>query len=92
MSRVIDRIWRTASVAMITGLLLIATVGCTTAGFQTATSERVNPIFEQAKTHGHTPWRYRHMRHQHTKPVRKGQKPTFPCEQCDETTQKVNGE
>lgn len=90
MSRAVYRISRMAFAAVITGLLFVLGAGCVSTGSQTAASGREGAVVEQAKCHYHTPWRYRHMRHRHAGPARKGQKPIFPCPQCDGPTKKVD--
>lgn len=83
MSTSINRVSRTISAVIVTGLPLVTGVGCATTDAETTKPKRVNPIVEQAKAHVHKPWRYRHRGHWHTRPMRKGQKPVFPCKQRD---------
>lgn len=93
MSTIVKRVSRTILAVIIIGLLLINGFGCTTAEPHTAKSLRVNPAVEQARKHGHTPWRYRGIRGQRTiSPRYPGQKPIFACEYCDNTTAAVKGE
>ncbi len=84
MSTLINRDSRATFAVLVTGLLLVGGIGCATTDTETAKSKRVNPIVEQAKAHGHTPWRYRGFRGRRSmRPRYKAQKPIFPCKQCD---------
>ena len=74
---------RTAFWATIAGLLLLTGAGCATTETETAKSNRVNPIVEQAWAHGHTPWRYKYRQGRSMRPRYVGQKPAFPCKLCD---------
>ena len=88
MSKVIHRVSRMAFAAMIAALVLVTSAGCASTGSQAAKPKSVNPLVEQARSHGHTPWRYkgihgrRSMRPQH---YNRGE-PIFPCKQCDGPT------
>lgn len=83
MSRVISRIIRVTFAALITGSLWVMGAGCATTGSQAVKSEGEGAVVRQARPHNHTPYRYKHRGHRHARPWRKGQKPIFPCKQCD---------
>ncbi len=85
----IHRIFRMTFVVILTGLVLVMSTGCATTGGQTASFTSKRPVVEQAKSHPHTPWRYRGRRGRRSmRPRYRGQKPVVPCKPCDDASEK----
>jgi hypothetical protein len=72
--------------------LIDRTLGTLPAPMESAGQTRQAALIAQAKAHGHTPYRYKgHRGRRSICPRSIGQKPLFPCEQCDGAT-KVNAQ
>ena len=82
--------WRAAlKLAMPVIVAAVTVSGCASA--DSSPKAAAAQATSQTKKHTHTPWRYRHMGHRHTRPNLGSGNPIFPeCAACQSNSEEAN--